>query len=330
MIYKSYKDLGNDIHNNIHQLQGEGYDLVVGIPRSGMIPAYMIALLLNIHCTDLNAFLKNARIAKGHTRKSSTSLDTAWEAKKVLLVDDSLKTGNSMQEAVEAIQQQTPHEVTRLAIYVEKIRQHCVDLYFEALPGPRIYQWNLFHQAIMHNSCLELDGVLCQAPGGEALEDEDRYRAYLAEALPLVLPTYRIGCIVTARPERYREQTVQWLETHKIEYERLEMRDTTADVETDVFERCAQYKANCYQASTARLFIEKQRPIAARISALTGRPVLCLDDGELSQPGMVSVARSGKRHLIRMGLIKAKRRFFLAIPDSTEITMRNAYRRLFR
>jgi uncharacterized HAD superfamily protein/hypoxanthine phosphoribosyltransferase len=330
MNFKSYKDLGDDIHNNIHQLQGAGYDLVVGIPRSGMIPAYMIALLLNIQCTDLNSFLNNARIGKGNTRKSMSSLDTAWDAKNVLLVDDSLKTGNSMQEAVDAIQQQTPHEVTSLAVYVEKIRQKCIDLYFEAVPGPRIYQWNLFHQPVMNSTCMELDGVLCQAASGEALTDEGRYRDYLAEARPLVLPTYQIDCIVTARPERYRERTERWLARHGIDYARLAMRDETAGDEHERFEQVARHKAHCYQASAARLFIEKERPMAARIAALTGKPVLCLDDGEICRPNALSVARRGKQHLVRMGLMKARRRFFLAMPDSAEVTLRNAYRRLFR
>ncbi|QTF91423.1 phosphoribosyltransferase family protein [Halomonas sp. BM-2019] len=330
MNFKSYKDLSSDIHNNIHQLQGAGYDLVVGIPRSGMIPAYMIALLLNIHCTDLNSFLNNARIGKGRTRKSASSLETAWDARKVLLVDDSLKTGSSMQEAVEAVHEQTPHEVTCLAIYVEKLRQSCVDLSFEAVPGPRIYQWNLFHQPVMRSACMELEGVLCQPPSGEALTDEGHYRDYLAEALPLVLPTYRIDCISTARPERYRERTERWLERHGIEYVRLVMRDETDDDEHERFEQIARHKARCYQASEARLFIEKERPMATRIAALSGKPVLCLDDSEIHRPGMLSVARNGKQHLVRMGIMKTQRRFFLALPDSAELTLRNAYRRLFR
>ncbi len=330
MNFKSYKNLADDIYNNIHQLQGVGYDLVVGIPRSGMIPAYMIALLLNIHCTDLNSFLKNAKIGKGSTRKSMSSLDTAWDAQKVLLVDDSLKTGNSMQEAVDAIQQQTPHKVTSLAVYVEKIRQKYIDIYFEAVPGPRIYQWNLFHQPVMNSTCMELDGVLCQAPSGDALTDEQRYRDYLAEALPLVLPTYQIECIVTARPERYREQTEQWLAKHGIDYARLAMRDDTAGDDNGSLEQCARHKADRYQASAARLFIEKERPMAARIAALTGKPVLCLDDGEICRPGALSVARSGKQHLIRMGVMKAKRQLFLVMSYSAELRIRNVYRRLFR
>lgn len=45
--------------NNHHKLHTQKNDLVVGIPRSGIIPAYMIALNLNIDCIDPPSFIKN-------------------------------------------------------------------------------------------------------------------------------------------------------------------------------------------------------------------------------------------------------------------------------
>ncbi len=176
MKFKSYNDLSQDIQDNIHKLQGEGYDLVVGIPRSGMIPAYMISLLLNVSCTDLNSFLNNARILTGSTRKGAKSLNTAWDAKKILLVDDSVMTGRSMQSALEEIQDRTSHEVNRAAIYIERDSIKFVDVYFKILPGPRVFQWNIFHHPLLNSSCVELDGVLCLEPDKECvLEEEPRF-----------------------------------------------------------------------------------------------------------------------------------------------------------
>lgn len=330
MNYKSYKDLGNDVHANIHKLQGQGYDLVVGIPRSGMIPAYMIALLLNVDCLDINAFLNNARVSKGHTRQAAKRLNSAWDASKVLLVDDSLKTGGSMQEAVQEIRSRVPHEVTRLAIYVEKVNLDHVDLYFEVLPGPRIYQWNVFHHSLMSSACLELEGVLCAKPSERELQDEALYSAFLSDAAPLVLPTHRIHTILTRRPETARAQTERWLAQHRIEYERLEMYDATGGGQKAQLDSYTAHKASVYRVSVARLFIEKAADSARRIADLSGKPVLCLEEGEIMRPGMASVAKHGKQHLARIALRKCQRRFFLVMPDSATLAMRNVYTKLFR
>ena len=70
MNYISYADLSEDIRRNLYKLHDKDIDLVVGIPRSGMIPAYMIALYLNINCIDFAAFCKNEKPINGHTRKT--------------------------------------------------------------------------------------------------------------------------------------------------------------------------------------------------------------------------------------------------------------------
>ena len=51
MNYKSYSDLSIDILEGISKVPSS-IQLVVGIPRSGMIPAYMIAAQLNLPVTS--------------------------------------------------------------------------------------------------------------------------------------------------------------------------------------------------------------------------------------------------------------------------------------
>ncbi|HSP57565.1 MAG TPA: phosphoribosyltransferase family protein, partial [Halomonas sp.] len=239
MKFKSYKDLGKDIQDNIHKLQGEDYDLVVGIPRSGMIPAYMIGLLLNLNCVDLNSFLNNARIMSGSTRKGARYLKTAWDAKRILLVDDSVMTGRSMRAALEEVGRKTSHQVTRLAIYVERDSIKFVDAYFQILPGPRVFQWNIFHHPVLGSSCLELDGLLCLEPSREKARDEKQYRDLLINAKPLILPTYKVHTVVTDRSEDYRELTLRWLMENNIEHDHLVMNDATSMRKEEGIERYA-------------------------------------------------------------------------------------------
>lgn len=330
MKFKSYKDLGKDIQDNIHKLQGEGYDLVVGIPRSGMIPAYMMSLLLNIKCTDLNSFLNNARIMSGSTRKGARALRTAWDAKKILLVDDSVMTGRSMQAALKEIQDKTSRQVTRLAIYIERDSIKFVDVYFEVVPGPRLFQWNIFHHPVLGSSCVELEGVLCLEPDSKDAQGEEQYRDILRKANPLVLPTYKLHTVVTYRSETYRELTLRWLEENNIEHDNLVMSDVPSTRKKEDFEGYAVRQANHYRSSVTRLFIAKDEPLARIVAEQSGKPVFCLEASEICRPGMGSIAKNGKQHLARMALRKLRRKLLLMTPDSTKQVMQRFYRKCFR
>ena len=56
--YKTYQNLSIDIKDNIYKLP-MNIDLIVGIPRSGMIPAYMIGMILSKQVITLNEFFIN-------------------------------------------------------------------------------------------------------------------------------------------------------------------------------------------------------------------------------------------------------------------------------
>ena len=102
MNFKSYNDLSNDIKNNISKIHTGNYDLVVGFPRSGMIPAHMIALYLNTHVTDFESFLNNKSLKCGLTRNVRVNLKKPHDAENILLVDDSIYSGNSIKNELKA------------------------------------------------------------------------------------------------------------------------------------------------------------------------------------------------------------------------------------
>lgn len=52
MTYTTYEDLSNCIRRNVWKVPAD-VDLIVGVPRSGMIPALMLAELMNKRCADL-------------------------------------------------------------------------------------------------------------------------------------------------------------------------------------------------------------------------------------------------------------------------------------
>jgi len=67
MNYRSINDLNNTILKQLHLIPRD-IDLVVGVPRSGMLPANLLALYLNLPYTDIHSFMKGF-IYKSGARK---------------------------------------------------------------------------------------------------------------------------------------------------------------------------------------------------------------------------------------------------------------------
>ena len=76
-----------------------------------------------------------------------------------------------------------------------------VDIYFEICHMPRVFEWNYMHSWVLQYCCVDIDGVLCEDPSFFENDDGKRYRKFLLHAQPKLVPTKKIGYIVTARLE---------------------------------------------------------------------------------------------------------------------------------
>ena len=63
--YRSYDNLISTISKSVSKIPND-VGLIVGIPRSGMLPAYVIGNFLNIGVIDLYSFLKNDLVKLNH------------------------------------------------------------------------------------------------------------------------------------------------------------------------------------------------------------------------------------------------------------------------
>jgi uncharacterized HAD superfamily protein/orotate phosphoribosyltransferase len=300
--YVSISQLSADIRAKLYVIPRD-IDLVVGIPRSGMIPAYMIGLFTNRLVVDLETFLAKGQAGHGTTRAVGAKLLEPFAAKHVLLVDDSLRTGKSMKDCVERIRAAGfPGKLTTCAIIVVPEKGAEVDVFFREMPHPRIFEWNAFHHPQICNSCFDLDGILCVDPTNHENDDGARYLEFLRSARPLIVPTQRIGHIVSARLEKYRGQTEQWLVDHGIEYGQLHLIDLPSAVERRKLGTHASHKAKIYKETNAILFYESDVNQAREIAQISGKPVLCIADMSLYLPGglqLDSHIRTVKWHLER-------------------------------
>jgi uncharacterized HAD superfamily protein len=299
--FKSYSNLTHDINSALPWLQEEDFDLIVGIPRSGMIPAYVIGLNLNILVTDLQSYIDNRSLSSGITRSPKKRVATCWEANKVLLVDDSVLSGESIKVCLSQLPEHLVKRVKTLVVYGHSSRYDYIDKVVCQLSAPRVFEWNVFHRAMLANTCVDIDGVLCVDPTEEVNDDGPKYMHFLKTAKPMFIPSYRIHSLVTNRLEKYRTVTEDWLNTHGVVYDNLIMLglDTASDRlgQHDYF----AHKSNYYKSQNFDLFIESSEVQSYHISKRTGKPVYCVDTNTLfkndSSMSMLKNPSSLKRRL---------------------------------
>ncbi|WBM70856.1 phosphoribosyltransferase family protein [Buttiauxella sp. WJP83] len=297
MHFKNISSLSHDIRKNLFKINKLDVDLVVGIPRSGMIPAYTIALYLNIDCTDIASFINNTPLKKGNTRCYNNNLSNPHDAKKILLVDDSIDSGRSINNELMRIPQHLKNRVSTLAIYSSSLKRNDVDLFLEYVPHPRVFEWNIYHHPVIEKSCVDIDGVLCIDPTPEENDDGDKYRHFLLNAEPLFIPSVKIHALVTSRLEKYRSETESWLEKHGVQYDSLIMLDLPTKEERIKSGAHSTHKSLAYNKLNASLFIESEIDQAINICKRTGKPVYCVDTNEMIQSSAVNSILKNPSHI---------------------------------
>jgi len=277
MNYRNIKNLNNTILQKLNIIPRD-FDLVVGIPRSGMLPANIMALYLNKPYTDIDSFL-NGHIYKAGAR-SQFFEDSAY--KKVLVVDDSIASGSAMKECKEKLRHlEDKFDLKYCAVYIIPGKEKLVDYYFEHVPLPRYFQWNILNHTSLEKACFDIDGVLCADPTPEQNDDGEKYINFMLNAPPLFIPGSKIGTIVTSRLEKYRKQTETWLEANNIKYNDLIMLDLPNAAARQRLNNHASHKAKAYMSKPYILFIESEINQALEINRISKKPVLCTANFEM-------------------------------------------------
>lgn len=282
MIYVSYEDIANTIRKNLWKIP-EDIDLIVGIPRSGMIPALMIAEFLNKRVTDLDSFIEGRVMSCG---RKGNYLRPGKEGK-VLVIDDTVYSGHALEEVKERLKDlEEKYEILYSCVYAEgKSATEKVDIFLEdtrekSLIDKFMYEQNIFQHGNKRSQWLmfDMDGVLCKNPPND--KHTEQYEEYIKNAIPMIVPSNIIGAICTYRLEKYRDITEKWLKEHGITYNNLYMFDAP-NRETRNLTAPWKYKGRIYRDSPwAKLFIESDPKQAEEIFNLSGKPVLCYENGK--------------------------------------------------
>lgn len=246
--------------------------------RSGLLPGSLMAEMLHLplHVVrnregDLVPASHGWRLLEGVPDKPG----------KILVIDDTTMTGNSLLR-VQQILKDTPGEKLFCSVYCNPKAATKPDLWAVELPWPHLLEWNLFNSVLLDSFALDFDGILCHDCPPEDDDDGPRYERFLRDAPPLHLVRKRpMQLIVTARLEKYRPDTLEWMERWRMRARQIIMGpwQTIAERRRD---DVAAWKAEQLKPFLRRrkgikpkMFIESDPRQAERIALLTGHLVVC-------------------------------------------------------
>lgn len=272
-------DLMIEAHRLARELP-DSVDAIVGVARSGLLPAAAVATQLHLPLFSLSPRCGVSDLGTGGRGRA---LEIRQHPKLVAIVDDSVYGGIAMSEAVKIARERFPYsEILRVAVYVRPEAAQSVDLIGRLAPAPHLFEWNLFNCNQAQNVALDFDGVLCEDWVGDEESEGDRYENHVLAARPLHLPRRsEIPLIVSARLERYRRSTEVWLNRWKIKVNRLVLGDWATAAERKARFRAGEFKGLEYKKSRCSLFVESCERQAEEIFDVARRPVLALSTGKV-------------------------------------------------
>lgn len=288
MKYITLSDLSNTIRKNIWKIPRD-IDLIIGVPRSGMIAASIIASYLNIPLIDIDSFINGSKPWGG--LRAEYFITSHTQTNKILVIDDTVSSGRAMNETRKKISNiYNEKQFIYMCVYLEGWGENSVDLYLEDVRKYTenftkivIYEWNIFqHHPDLMNKCLyDIDGVLCVEPPDERNEEE--YIKYIKNATPLFIPRTKIGGIITYRLIKNLDITQKWLKDNGINYNEITMFNANSwDERNNIGIPSEKYKADFYGShDNYELFIESSDYQAKKIAEITNKAVYAVETNKM-------------------------------------------------
>jgi adenine/guanine phosphoribosyltransferase-like PRPP-binding protein len=245
-----------DILNLIAKIPSD-ITAIAGVARSGLSAATMLSMYLHLPMITIRQTMGDV-IQTGNGWRLGGSKHVNPRTEKILVVDDTVMTGNSLKAIAPLIDREFGNAVYA-AIYVNPAATRKPDIWSVDLPWPHILEWNVFNSILSPSSAMDFDGILCHdcPPGSD--DDGPKYLDFIRNAPPLYMPRRcPVPLIVTARIEKYRAETEAWLRRHGIAWHRLVMHPA-ATLRERQRDNIAAYKAHHY-AAWAQHFVARPGP----------------------------------------------------------------------
>lgn len=254
---------------------------IAGVARSGLSAATMLSMYLHLPMVTIRQTMNDV-VQTGNGWRLGGTKHVNPRTEKILVVDDTVMTGNSLKAIKPLIDREFGNAVYA-AVYVNPKALLKPDIWSVDLPWPHILEWNVFNSILSPSAAMDFDGILCHdcPPGSD--DDGPKYLDFIRNAKPLYMPRRcPIPLIVTARIERYRADTEDWLRRHGIRWNRLVMHPaaTLAERRRD---NIAAFKARHYTAWAAKhkatpgpiIFFESEDGQAREIARMSKLLTIC-------------------------------------------------------
>lgn len=195
---------------------------IAGVARSGLSVATMLAMYLQLPMITIRQTM-NDIVDTGNGWRLGGSRHIDPRQGKILVVDDTVMTGNSI-KAIRPLVNKEIGEAVYAAVYVNPLAKLKPDIWAVDLPWPHILEWNVFNSILSPSCAMDFDGILCHDCPAGSDDDGERYLDFIRNAAPLYVPRRTaVPLIVTARIEKYRAETEAWLARHGIRWQKLVM-----------------------------------------------------------------------------------------------------------
>ena len=268
----TWKQFQQDCLDFAINMREENYDAVIGVPRSGMLPATIFSIQNGTKlfcCSDYGPL----DLGGGYR---STRLNQ--EVRKALLLEDSAASGGSIRKAYKSIKDTGINwEIHRASIYATEQSMKYLDRYHTHLDLPHWFEWNLLgnmHLIQSFSLATDLDGILCRDFTLEEDDDGERYINAMRNMACLLPRSINLPLIVTARLEKYRKETQKWLEDNQCSCTRLVMGPWESKEERERSD-IAAWKLGVCNDYRIRMFVESDPYIAKRMANTKGVVILC-------------------------------------------------------
>lgn len=243
---------------------------VIGLPRSGMIPASVISVNMSVPLYSVS----EGEIKKLHSTRSKdggSRMKMFNENKSLpyLVVDDTSYSGAEIMRTKELFNKKYPKEkFLYTTIYSHPMcvdGKNILDIANVCAPYPHVLEWNFFNAHTSLYGIFDLDGVFCKDCPYEVAENQNEYEKWLTDVLPInsrIPKLFNCMAICTGRLEKYRPQTEEWLKKHGIKYNELIMFNGTKE-ERDInhLKNVGEYKSKVFNNYAITTPSEKIKPV---------------------------------------------------------------------
>lgn len=247
---------------------------VCGIPRSGVCPASIVAAHRNIPLISFDAML----LGEWESYRFDSGRHINHPHGPILMLDDSTATGRALEHHIEKLGERPG--LIYGSVYVTEHGARMVDCFWEVVSDFHQFEWITVRDAFVDIEMLDLDGVICEEPPMPDFETPRKvnpeWLSWIETAPTKFRPMFEVNTICTARLEQFRPETERWLEYRGIKCRRLLMHPAKTAKARDR-QGHAKYKAEHFDRSDCKLFIESCPMQAAAIHELTGKTTLCPD-----------------------------------------------------